>query len=95
MLAEWKLHGWVTLTGRRPEADDLIVPTREARRVKLGEQRRKDSWGPATREDLKALGLRHRRGYDLRRSFSSLARTDGARPDILKLITHGSDGRAT
>ena len=93
MLAEWKLRGWVALMGRRPAPDDLIMPTPAARRVKLGEQRRKDTWGPATREDLKTLGLRHRRGYDLRRSFISLARTDGARPDILKLVTHGSDGQ--
>ena len=93
MLAEWKLRGWAELMGRRPEPDDLILPTTAARRVKLGEMRRKDTWGPATREDLKTLGLRHRRGYDLRRTFISLARTDGARPDILKLVTHGSDGQ--
>ncbi len=93
MLAEWKLTGWPALMGRRPEPDDLILPTPAARRVKLGEQRRKDTWGPATREDLRTLGLRHRRGYDLRRTFISLARSDGARPDILKLVTHGSDGQ--
>lgn len=93
MLAEWKLTGWPALMGRRPEPDDLILPTSAARRVTLGEQRRKDTWGPATREDLKTLKLRHRRGYDLRRSFISLARSGGARPDILKLVTHGSDGQ--
>ncbi|WPB74143.1 hypothetical protein KYC5002_34565 [Archangium violaceum] len=37
---------------------------------------------------LEALGLRHRRGHDLRRTMISLARTDGARKDILKLCTH-------
>jgi len=38
--------------------------------------------------DLKTLRLRHRRGHDLRRTFISLARTDGARKDILELVTH-------
>lgn len=33
------------------------------------------------------------RAHAARRSFISLARTDGARPDILKLVTHGSDGQ--
>lgn len=36
---------------------------------------------------------RARRGYDLRRTFISLARTDGARPDLLRLITHGPNSR--
>lgn len=38
--------------------------------------------------DLRALGLRHRRGHDLRRTFVSLAREDGAAPDVLRLATH-------
>jgi hypothetical protein len=40
------------------------------------------------RDDLALLGLRHRRGHDLRRTMISLARTDGARKDILELCTH-------
>jgi hypothetical protein len=39
-------------------------------------------------KDIEALGLRHRRGHDLRRTMISLARTDGARRDILDLCTH-------
>ncbi len=42
--------------------------------------------------DFAALGWRRRRGHDLRRTFISLARADGARPDVLKLITHGHAG---
>lgn len=34
------------------------------------------------------LKLRHRRGHDLRRTMISLARTDGARKDILERCTH-------
>src|SRR5262249_11445890 len=35
-----------------------------------------------------ALGLRHRRGHDLRRTFITLAQVDGARRDILERVTH-------
>jgi hypothetical protein len=38
--------------------------------------------------DLGELGLRHRRGHDLRRTMISLTRTDGARKDLLELCTH-------
>ncbi len=30
-------------------------------------------------------------GYDLRRTFISLTRSDGARKDLLRLVTHGPD----
>jgi hypothetical protein len=39
--------------------------------------------------DLAKVSLRPRRRHDLRRSFISLAQTDGATPHILKLCTHG------
>jgi hypothetical protein len=42
--------------------------------------------------DLKALGLRGRRGHDLRRAFITLAQVDGARRDLLEVITHGPRG---
>jgi integrase len=93
MLAEWKLRGWPELMGRTPGPEDLIIPSPEGRRVKLGTMRNRNTWSPQTRRDLLTLGLRHRRGYDLRRTFISLARTDGARADLLKLVTHGSDSQ--
>ena len=95
MLAEWRLHGWSEMMGRTPQPDDLVVPLplkpqgigRENPR--LGGMRNKnDSWKRLAYNDLPALGLRHRRGHDLRRTMISLARTDGARKDILELCTH-------
>ena len=38
--------------------------------------------------DHEALGLRHRRGHDLRRTMISLCRSNGAISDILKRATH-------
>jgi integrase len=86
MLAEWKLRGWVELMGRVPEADDLIVPSREGAIRSRHHSRNK------LIDDLARLGLRHRRGHDLRRTFITLARVDGARKDILEAVTHGPRG---
>jgi hypothetical protein len=38
--------------------------------------------------DLETLGLRHRRGHDLRRTLITLALTDGADKWKLELCTH-------
>jgi len=38
------------------------------------------------------LGLRRRRGHDLRRTFITLAQVDGARRDLLESVTHGPRG---
>lgn len=43
-------------------------------------------------EDLERLGLRKRRQHDARRSFITLARSDGARKDVLEWVTHGPRG---
>ncbi len=94
MLAEWKLQGWVEMMGRAPAPNDLVVPMppeHAARRrsdPNAEPMRTKTYVFKRLRDDLKALGLRHRRGHDLRRTMISLARTDGARKDILELCTH-------
>jgi len=82
VLAEWKLGGWAVRHGRKPKSKDLIVPTvsltnRDVRRA-LND----------FREDLDRLDLRHRRQYDARRTFASLAISGGAPRDVVKAITH-------
>lgn len=88
ILAEWKLNGWPKMMGRQPTPDDLVVPLPASHRVKLGTMRTKDHSSKRLVKDLKKLKLRHRRGHDMRRTGISLARTDGARKDILVLCTH-------
>jgi hypothetical protein len=44
------------------------------------------------RNDLELLGLRRRRGHDLRRTFITLAQVGGAHRDLLETITHGPRG---
>ncbi len=88
ILAEWKLNGWPEMMGRQPTPDDLVVPLPASYRVKLGTMRAAHNSYKRIVKDLNKLGLRHRRGHDLRRTMVSLARTDGARKDILELCTH-------
>jgi hypothetical protein len=42
--------------------------------------------------DLQKLGLRPRRGHDLRRTFITLAQADGADRNASKSMTHGARG---
>lgn len=44
------------------------------------------------RPGQETLGLRRRRGHDLRRTFITLAQVDGARRDLLETVTHGPRG---
>lgn len=86
ILGEWILVGWETMYGRAPGADDLVVPTRTGLVKRAGDAQH------AFGLDLERVGLRHRRGHDLRRTFITLAQTDGARRDILETVSHGPRG---
>jgi hypothetical protein len=70
------------------------VPMPEGPRVELGKMRSKNDSYKRLCTDLAELGLRHRRGHDLRRTMISLTRTDGARKDLLELCTHTPKSRA-
>lgn len=83
LLAEWKLSGWEQLMGRAPSPDDLIVPSRE------GAFRNANHMLHRFHEDLERIGLRPRRLHDLRRTFISLCREDGANKELLRWVTHG------
>ncbi len=84
VLAHWFEHGWKAAFGRAPAADDLVVPKANGT---VWEAHDADDY---FKDDLTTLGLRHRRGHDLRRTFITLAQVDGARRDILKVMTHGA-----
>ena len=79
-------RGWPELMGREPTERDLIIPSRRGknRGCRLSLVR--------FHEDLERLGLRERRQHDLRRTFISLARADGARADVLEEVTHAKRG---
>jgi integrase len=83
VLKEWKETGFERWFGRKPTPDDRLVPSR------LGSTRSVSHMLKKFHRDLDALGLRRRRQHDARRTFVSVARGAGARPDILKWVTHG------
>lgn len=83
VLTEWKRGGWPRMFLRTPDRESLIIPSREGRHRRATHVLRR------FREDLELLGLRPRRFHDCRRTFISLARAGGARPNILKWVTHG------
>ncbi len=85
-LIEWKTAGWERILGRQPTETDLIVPTRNFTMRESPESQQ------ALHADLKLLGLRARRGHDLRRTFITLAQVDGARREVLEAISHGPRG---
>jgi hypothetical protein len=68
-----------------PTPDDLIIPTR------THTVRTPDNSLRALHGDLETLGLRVRRGHDLRRTFITLARADGGRADVLRPLTHSGE----
>lgn len=82
ILDEWEATGWAATFGRAPRANDLIVPT-ERNKIRSAQQTLKEF-----HEDLERIGLRTRRGHDLRRTFVTLIRVDGGRSDVLRPITH-------
>ena len=86
ILAEWKLGGWVSMMGRHPLADDLVIPSRKQAMRKMHHNLHK------LHEDLARLGFRKRRFHDLRRTFITLARVDGARADLLEMVSHAPRG---
>jgi hypothetical protein len=101
MLAEWKLGGWAAMMGRAPGPDDLIVPLppdpAERRYKRKGEPFRTTYYSGKcwSKYDLAALGWRHRRHYDMRATFITLAIDDGADPDVLETrVTHTRKSRS-
>ncbi len=90
ILVAWKASGWREVFGRDPRPEDLIIPTRRLTVRDANEAQRQ------LVADLQLLELRwragkdrKRRGHDMRRTFITLARTDGAQKDILRWCTHG------
>jgi integrase len=96
-LAAWRLGGWAREFGRPPTDDDLVLPVpptpkRRGRRRPAGSLRTKDWARKRLVADLAVLGLRLRRGHDLRRTGISLAQDGGADSRVLRWGTHAPPG---
>jgi integrase len=88
LLTEWYQRGFEAHLGRAPRPEDPISPW-PSRMVPRSEHQ----GGNAVERAIADTGvprLPGRRAHSLRRSFISLARSDGARQDVLERITHNS-----
>jgi len=86
VLQEWRDIGFPKLFGRFPEADDLLVPSREnkCRSSNHGMKR--------LRQDFQRLGLPHleqRTQHAFRTAFISQMRAADVDKDKLRAVTHG------
>jgi len=82
-LRKRRLYGNKT---ERSHTSELQLAMRSRRRARHGEPYRSNDYS-GTRwryMDLPALGWRHRRHYDMRATFITLAIEDGADPDVIE-----------
>lgn len=80
----WRDTGAAQLLGHEPGEEDLILPSHR------GGMRDNSSVLRRFHRDLRDAGLRPRRVHDARRTFVTLCRAGGARPDIIRAMTHTS-----
>lgn len=80
------------LTCIRPATRRGFAPKEARRPTRNFTERQSPESQVAFLGDSALLGLRRRRGHDLRRTFITLAQVDGARRDLLETVTHGQRG---
>jgi len=91
-VLETILRTWMAVVPSAP--DDLILTGPETARARKGDDPHLTHQTAFKRwdADLDALGLRHRRMHDTRRTFISLCQAGGANRDHVTWITHGAPG---
>jgi integrase len=88
LLAEWKLSGWPAMFDRKPEPDDLIVPSR-GQGERLPSNRSSSHMLKKFHQDCQRVGIRERRQHDSRRTWLSVVLAAGANETHAKWIAHG------
>ena len=88
ILADWKMHGWPAMFGRKPEPDDLIVPSR-GQGERLPTNRSASHMLKKFHQDCRRVGIRERRQHDSRRTWLSVVLAAGATETHAKWIAHG------
>lgn len=86
MLSAWWSEGFELVHCRPPTADDWIVPTRD------GGHHTKSSGYKMFQRALLAVGVQNRSLHSTRHTFISVARSNGARRDVLERVTHNASG---
>ena len=87
MLDDWRTHLFAVTYGRHPQPNDWLVPD-----PRTGRPRTTNQAGKALYRDCERTGIPKRGCHAFRRAFISLARSDGARGEIIETITHNARG---
>ncbi len=95
ILDRWRREGFAALYGRHPSPDDWLCPD-----PRTGNPRTQNQAVKALYRDLARIGIPHREPgstkgracHAFRHTFISLARSDGARKDVLERVTHNARG---
>lgn len=89
-LAAWAETGFELWTGRKPTADDFIVPNLNRLGQVVGFTR--SAFYNLFIRNAEAAGVRPRTVHATRHTFITLCRRGGARPDVLERVTHNAKG---
>jgi len=82
------MHGWPAMFGRKPEPDDLIVPSR-GQGERLPSNRSASHMLKKFHQDCARAGIPERRQHDSRRTWLSTVLAAGANETHAKWIAHG------
>lgn len=90
ILSDWAETGFEAYTGRKPTADDYIVPELDGFGVWncFGDH---SSYRAFVRA-CEAVGIRYRTVHSCRHTFVTLCRRGGARADVLERVSHNATG---
>lgn len=86
ILEAWRTDGFELVHCRKPTPEDFIVPQSD------GTNHTKSSGYKLFQRALVAAGVANRSLHSTRHTFVSIARSNGARPDVLERVTHNASG---
>lgn len=86
ILSAWWSEGFELFFQRKPTLDDFIVPHR-----KLGVHTKSSAY-KAFQRALAKVGVENRTLHATRNTFISVARSNGARTEVVESVTHNSGG---
>lgn len=86
VLAWWWEEGFELVHARKPTVDEFIVPQLD------GTNHTKSSGYKLFQRALAAAGVVNRSLHSTRHTFVSIARSNGARKDVLERVTHNASG---
>lgn len=91
ILEAWGREGFELYTGRKPTADDFIVPNCSSRSKHPHHTR--SSYYKQFVKHAEAAGVRPRSLHSTRHTFITLCRRGRAREDVLERVTHNAVGK--